>query len=80
LTRSRRSERRRGGILQGHHPVNPGEARGGKNFPLRPGAESAHQKDDEADQKNQAEPSSTDGRPSKVKTAAAEQKNKDDNK
>ena len=42
-------------------------------------AESAHEKDDKADQQNQAKPSAPDGGPAKVKTAAAEQekKNKD---
>jgi hypothetical protein len=38
---------------------------------------SAHQIDDKADQQNQANPSSADDGPSKVKTAAAEQDEKD---
>ena len=38
---------------------------------------SAHQIDDKADQQNQTKPASADGGPSKVKTAAAEQKKKD---
>ena len=42
-------------------------------------APSAHQIDHEADQENQAKPSATDGRAAKVKTAAAEQKQKNNN-
>ena len=41
---------------------------------------SAHQKDDKADQQNQANPSSADEGPSNVKTAAAEQNKKDKDK
>jgi hypothetical protein len=37
-------------------------------------AESAHQKDDQAYQQNQANPAAADGGTAKVKTAAAEQK------
>jgi hypothetical protein len=37
-------------------------------------AESAHEKDDKAYQQNQANPAAADGRTSKVKPAAAEQK------
>jgi hypothetical protein len=39
-------------------------------------APSAHEIDDKANQQNQAKPASTDGGPSKVKTATAEQKKK----
>lgn len=42
-------------------------------------AESAHQKDDQADQQNEAEASSANGGPAKVKTAAAEQEKEEDN-
>jgi len=41
---------------------------------------SAHQKDDKADQQNQAEPAAADDRTSKVKTAAAEQNKQDNDK
>ena len=40
--------------------------------------EPARQKDDEADQQDQAEPSSADGGPSNVKAAAPEQQKEDD--
>jgi hypothetical protein len=43
-------------------------------------SKSAHQKDDKANQQNQANPASTDEGPSKVKTAAAEQNKKDQDK
>jgi hypothetical protein len=39
-------------------------------------APSAHQIDDKADQQNQAEPSSANGRPADVKAAAAKQEKK----
>jgi hypothetical protein len=46
--------------------------------PVRSGfrAKTAHKIDDKADQQNQANPSSTDGGPAKVKAAAAEQQEK----
>ena len=41
-------------------------------------AESAHKIDDNTYQQDQAKSSSADGRPAKIKTAAAEQEKKDD--
>jgi hypothetical protein len=38
----------------------------------------AHQKDNQADQQNQAEPAAADGRSANIKTAAAEQEKKND--
>jgi hypothetical protein len=43
-------------------------------------AESAHQKDNQADQQNQAKATATDGRPANIKTAAAEQEKKNNDK
>jgi hypothetical protein len=40
------------------------------------GAESAHDKDDQANQQNQAKPAAADDRPAKVKSAAAKQEEK----
>jgi hypothetical protein len=40
-------------------------------------AKSAHEKDNQADQQNQTKPAAADGRPANIKTAAAEQKKKD---
>jgi hypothetical protein len=39
-------------------------------------AESAHQKDNQANQQNQAEPAAADGRSANIKTTAAEQEKK----
>ncbi len=44
--------------------------------PLDPRTKSAQEIDDETDQEDQAQPSSTDEGPSKVKSAAAEQEKK----
>jgi hypothetical protein len=43
-------------------------------------AKSAHQKDNQADQQNQAEPAAADGRSANIKTAAAEQEKKNNDK
>jgi hypothetical protein len=40
----------------------------------------AHQKDNQADQQNQAEPAAADGRTANIKTAAAEQEKKNNDK
>jgi hypothetical protein len=48
-------------------------------FELVSGAKSAHQIDDQADQENKAQSSTTDRGTSEIKTAAAEQEEKDEN-
>jgi hypothetical protein len=48
--------------------------------PSRFRAKSAHQKDNQADQQNQAKATAADGRPANIKTAAAEQEKKNNDK
>jgi hypothetical protein len=50
--------------------------RGRAKAALRFRTKSTHQKDDKTDQQNQTKPATADNRPSKVKTAAAENKKK----
>ena len=69
------SRKTTGGFFNFHRPVFVSVGAGGSAFR---GAESAHDKDDQAYQQHQAKPAATDDWTAKVKPAAAEQEKQND--